>query len=64
MAKKKIKVTARCASFDVEIEATVNARGLVADEVDMVTKNLKHRLQNTVAKLPFAHVYPYEVRVK
>lgn len=61
---KKINLKAKCASFDIEIQAKINTKGLCADEIEQVQKNLKHRLSDSVSKLPFSHIYPYEVSLK
>lgn len=64
MARKYVRVNAKCASFDIEVEAKINTKGLVADEIEQVQKELKHKMTAVIAKLPFAHIYPYEVTVK
>lgn len=66
MSKKirTVKAQAKCQSFDIEIEAKFTPKGLVPDEVDDVRRKLKHQMTEMVAKLPFAHVYPFEVTVR
>lgn len=67
MAKKSEKIVrakAKCASFDIEIVATIRTKGLVPDEVNQIKRKLKQKFTDAVAVLPFAHVYPCEVRVR
>jgi hypothetical protein len=61
---KRVRATAKCASFDIEITATIKTHGLANAEADDVKRKLKHQLAASVAALPFAHVYPGEVRVR
>jgi len=60
---KKVKAQAKCASFDIEIKATIRGRGLVDSELEDIRRKLGHKLTSTVSGLPFSHVYPYEVQV-
>lgn len=66
MAKKEkvVRARAKCASFDIEVEARISGKTLVADELDNVRRKLKHKLTTTIAGLPYSHVYPYEVTVR
>lgn len=59
-----VKAKAKCNSFDIEITATFTPRGLTAAEVEDISKKLKHKFTQAVSTLPFAHVYPHEVRVR
>ncbi len=61
---RKAKATAKCASFDIQIAAEFSPHGLAAGEVDDIKRKLKNGLAELIAKLPFAHVYPCEVRVR
>jgi len=61
---RKVKATARCACYDIEVSATINASTLSTEEIENVRRKLKHKITTTIAGLPFAHVYPHEVRVK
>lgn len=61
---KRVTAVARCESFDIQISAEFTPRGLGSDEVLDVQKKLKNDLAVTIAKLPFAHIYPFEVRVR
>jgi hypothetical protein len=62
--RSRIKVQAECASFDITVTAQVESSTLVAQDMDDVKRKLKHELAKTIAGLPFAHVYPFEVRVQ
>lgn len=62
--KARIRVQAECASFDISISANVESSTLVNQDMDDVKRKLKHELAKTIAGLPFAHVYPFEVRVQ
>lgn len=61
---RTVKAQAKCASFDIEISATFKPRGLGAEEVNDVQRKLRNNLSNAIAKLPFAHVYPCEIKVR
>jgi hypothetical protein len=61
---KKVTATAKCASFDIEMTATITGKGLVKSELEDVQRKLRHKITTTIADLPFAHVYPNEVRVR
>lgn len=61
---RKASAKAKCASFEIEINAQFSPHGLASDEVNDVQRKLKNGLAELVAKLPFAHVYPFEVKVR
>lgn len=61
---KKVTATAKCASFDIEVSAKISTRNLSKDEAEDVQRKLRHNLTTTIAKLPFAHVYPNEVQTR
>jgi hypothetical protein len=63
-ATKKVRANAKCASFDIEVTAVIKTHGLAAAEVEDVKRKFKHNITTAIAGLPFAHVYPCEVRVK
>ena len=61
---KKVTATAKCASFDIEVTAKITSTNLTKSEVEDVQRKFRHQLTTSVAKLPFAHVYPNEVQVR
>lgn len=62
--ERKVRAQAKCASFDIEISATFKPHGLGSEEVNDVQRKLRNNLSNAIAKLPFAHVYPCEIKVR
>lgn len=63
--EKKVRATAKCASFDIELHATIVPNGsLAASEVADIQRKLRQKLAETVSGLPFAHIYSHEVRVR
>ncbi len=60
---KFVKGEAKCASFDIQISAEFFPRGLATAEIEDVRRKLKNSIAQMVARLPFAHVYPFEVKV-
>lgn len=63
-AVKTVIAKAKCASFDITIVATIESTGLIPSEIEDVKRKLKQKLSTVVASLPFAHIYPCEVKVK
>lgn len=62
--KKVVRARAKCASFDIEVTAEISTKGLVPDEIRDIQRKLKDQLAKSISVLPFAHVYPSEVRVR
>lgn len=63
-ATKKITATAKCASFDIDLNAVIKTKGLAANEVEDIQRKLRQGVADVISKLPFAHVYSHEVRVR
>lgn len=61
---KRVKVTANCASFNIEATVVINTDVLTHHEANNVVRQLKHKLTQAISSLPFAHIYPHEVKVK
>lgn len=61
---RKASAQAKCATFDIEISASFQPKGLAAEEIDDVQRKLKNGLADLISKLPFAQTYPFEVRVR
>ena len=61
---KQVSAAAKCASFDIEVIASLNMKGLAPSEQDDVRRKLRNELAKVISKLPFAHVYPSEVKTK
>lgn len=61
--RTRIKAEAECASFDIKLNATITSDGLTVEEVNDIKRKFKQQLTNNISKLPFAHVYPFEVKV-
>jgi hypothetical protein len=62
--RTRIKADAECASFDINLNATITSTNLTAEEVNDIKRKFKQQITTTIAKLPFAHIYPFEVTVK
>lgn len=62
--QKKVKATAKCETFDIEINAAFTPRGLSIEQVSDVHRKLKQSLADAISKLPFAFIYPWEVKIK
>lgn len=62
--RKIVKARAKAASFDIEIEAVFTPHGLSSEEVNDVKRKLGQNLTEAVAKLPFAHIFSHEVKIK
>ena len=61
---KKVSATAKCDCFDIDVSVDLRTRGLVDDEAEEVRRRLRDGLTKLIAGLPFARVYPFEVRTK
>lgn len=62
---KTVKANAKCASFDIEVQAVIKPNShLTSEEVTEISKKLRQKLSDGIANLPYAHIYPHEVRVR
>lgn len=61
---KKVKAQAKCASFDIEVSAEFIPHGLATSEVADIQRKLKQKIADSIASLPFAHIYSCEVNVR
>lgn len=59
----KVKATALCAGYDIEIQAKIKSKTLVGEDLAKVRRKLRQKLADGVASLPFAEIYPHEVEV-
>ncbi len=59
-----MRAEANCASFAISLDVAFVPHGLAASEVEDVKRALKNGISQMVSKLPFAHVYPFEVKVR
>lgn len=62
--QRKVRAAAKCASFDIQIEAVFTANGLSNEQISDIRRKLRQTLAGGIAKLPFAHVYPCEVKLR
>ncbi len=61
---RKVSALASAPCYQIEIVAKITNTNLSTEELVKVQSDLKHRLQSQIPKLPFAHMYPFEVTVK
>lgn len=61
---KKASATAKCLTFDIEMTASFQPRGLDAEEVQDIQRKLKDGMAQLISKLPFSETYPFEVQVR
>lgn len=61
---KRVRATCKAANFEIDITAEFKAGGLASFESDEVKRRLRQGLADMIAKLPFAEVYPNEVRLR
>ncbi len=61
---RRMTAKAKCASFDIELTAQFAPHGLASDEINDVQRKLKQKITEAISSLPFAHIYPWEVRLR
>ena len=62
---KKVMVNAAGACFQIEIAAKITNSGtLSTEEMSKLQDKLKHIFTMQIPKLPYAHLYPFQVNVK